>query len=130
MLRLTATLCCLLLCASAFAATVSGFVTRSGSAEPMQYVNVVVAGTGIGGQTNRKGYYVITLKEHGRYTLQFSQISSLPKSVEFEVSEHSPDAVVNVSLDKSSVELSKVVVSATAEATYEGPQIRTGTIHR
>ena len=130
MLRLTATLFCLLLCASAFAATVSGFVTRSDSAEPMQYVNVVVAGTGIGGQTNRKGYYVITLPKPGRYTLQFSQISSLTKSVEFEVNDLSPDAVVNVSLEKSSVELSKVVVSATAEATYEGPQIRTGTIHR
>jgi hypothetical protein len=42
------------------AATVSGFITRDGSGEPLQYVNVRVAETQAGMQTNKKGYYVLT----------------------------------------------------------------------
>ncbi|MDD3143181.1 MAG: carboxypeptidase-like regulatory domain-containing protein, partial [Candidatus Cloacimonetes bacterium] len=48
-----------------FSATVSGFVTREESGEPLQYVNVTVAGTKIGAQTNKQGYYVLTVNQTG-----------------------------------------------------------------
>lgn len=113
-----------------YSATVSGFVTRAESGEPMQYVNVVVSGSKIGGQTNKKGYYVLTVEQTGRFNLEFSQVSSLPQSISFTINSLSEDISVSVALAKSSVELSKVVVSADAEASLDGPVIRTSSIHR
>ncbi|MBW6514432.1 MAG: TonB-dependent receptor [Candidatus Syntrophosphaera sp.] len=119
-----------LLALPAQSATVSGFVTREDSGEPMQYVNVLVSGTRIGGQTNKLGYYVLNLNQPGNYVLDFTLVSYLKKSVPITIGRLGEDVTVNVRLAKSSVELSKVVVTAHAEASLDGPAIRTSTIHR
>jgi len=112
------------------AATVSGFVTRADSGEPMQYVNVLVSGSKIGGQTNKNGYYVLNLNKTGSFKLEFSLVSYRKESKPFTIRSLDEDVVVNASLEKRSVELSKVVVTAEGEGEYEGPLIQASTIVR
>lgn len=119
-----------LLASSAYSATVSGFVTHAESGEPIQYVNVSVWGTRIGGQTNKQGYYVLNLNQTGSFTLDFSLIAHSKANIAFVVSSLEDNITVNAQLNASAVELSKVVVTATAEANAEGPVIRASTIHR
>ena len=113
-----------------FAATVSGFVTHAENGEPIQYVNVSVSGTRIGGQTNKKGYYVLNLNQTGSFSLDFSLVAHSKVNIPFVVSTLNDDITVNAQLSGSAVELSKVVVTATAEANAEGPVIRASSIHR
>ncbi|MGC9361405.1 MAG: TonB-dependent receptor [Candidatus Syntrophosphaera sp.] len=112
------------------AATVSGFVVRADSGEPMQYVNVLISGTRIGAQTNKNGYYVLDLDRAGTFSLEFSLVSFRKVEKHFTVRALGEDITVNASLEKRSVELSKVVVTAEAEGKYEGPLIRASTITR
>ncbi|MCB5247774.1 MAG: TonB-dependent receptor, partial [Candidatus Cloacimonetes bacterium] len=120
----------LLVAGKLFSATVSGFVTREDSGEPLQYVNVSVAGTRIGAQTNKQGYYVITLSQTGSFKLDFSLVSHQRESKNFTVRNLKDEITLNAQLTKGSVELSKIVVTAEGEASLDGPVIRTGTIHR
>mgnify|MGYP000928201187 CR=1 FL=1 len=76
------------------AATVSGFITRDGSGEPLQYVNVRVAETHAGMQTNKKGYYVINIPNPGSYTLELSLISYQPVSSSFMVTDPAEDVTL------------------------------------
>lgn len=116
--------------ASLFAATVSGFVTRAGSGEPLQYVNVLVSGTRIGGQTNKKGYYVLNLNQPGSYVLEFSLVSYRGASLPFTVRFLGEDVSLDAILERGSVELSKTVITADAEGSPDGPLIRTSSIRR
>lgn len=113
-----------------FSATVSGFVTREESGEPLQYVNVTVAGTKIGAQTNKQGYYVLTVNQTGSYKIEFSLVSHLRESKSLSIRGQNDDITLNARLKKASVELSKIVVTADAEASLEGPVIRASSIHR
>lgn len=124
------TLLLLLLAGELFCATVSGFVTREDSGEPMQYVNVKVGGTKIGAQTNKQGYFVITLNQTGAFSLDFSLVSYHRENISFTVRSLTDEVTVNASLKKSSVELSKVVVTAEGEDSLDGPLIRVSSIHR
>ncbi|MDD4667873.1 MAG: carboxypeptidase-like regulatory domain-containing protein, partial [Candidatus Cloacimonetes bacterium] len=80
-----------------FAATVSGFISRSGSGEPLQYVNVRVAETQAGMQTNKKGYFVINLNDPGEYTLELSLISYQALQHKFTISANDEDLQLNLS---------------------------------
>jgi hypothetical protein len=113
-----------------FSATVSGFVTREESGEPLQYVNVTVAGTKIGAQTNKQGYYVLTVNQTGSYKIEFSLVSHLRESKSLSIRGQNDDITLNARLKEASVELSKIVVTADAEASLEGPVIRASSIHR
>ena len=113
-----------------FSATVSGFVTREESGEPLQYVNVTVSGTKIGAQTNKQGYYVLTVNQTGSYKIEFSLVSHLRESKSLSIRGQNDDITLNARLKKASVELSKIVVTADAEASLEGPVIRASSIHR
>lgn len=112
------------------AATVSGFVTRADSNEPMQYVNVRVGGTRIGTQTNKKGYYVLTLENPGSYTLELTLVSYRNTSVPFTIKEKGEDITLNVAMERSSVELQKTVVYGSNLGEFEGPEIKTSLIRR
>jgi hypothetical protein len=94
-----------------FAATVSGFVTRKESAEPLQYVNMKITETKAGSQTNKKGYYVINVSKPGTYTLTASLISFTKITQSFEVKNADDEIVLDIEMDKSSVEMAKVVVT-------------------
>ena len=113
-----------------FSATVSGFVTREDSGEPLQYVSVRVAGTKIGAQTNKQGYYVLTVNQTGSFKLEFSLVSHLRESRNFSIRSQSDEIVLNTQMKKSAVKLNKIVVTADAESGLEGPVIRTSSIHR
>lgn len=130
MVRLSMITAILLLVSGLFSATVSGFVTREGSDEPLQYVNVSVGGTRIGGQTNKKGYYVLTLDKPGSYTLEISLVSYKSQSMPFTVKSLGENVTLNVRLERGSIELQKTVVYGTAEAKYEGPEIATSLIRQ
>ncbi len=114
----------------AFAGTVSGFVTEAESGEPLQYVNVSVAGTRIGGQTNKKGYYVLNLAQPGSYRLEYSLVSHERVSQPFTLNAVGENVSLDARLRKSAVELGKIVVTATVEGDPEGPLIRASTIQR
>lgn len=96
------------------AATISGFVTRSESNEPLQYANLRIAELRIGTQSNRQGYYVITINQPGTYTLEVSLVSYGSKSYRFTVNDTSDNLSHNFSLDKSGIELGRVRVTGSA----------------
>ena len=109
-------------------ATISGFVSRRDSAEPLQYVNVFIRETKAGMQTNKKGYYVINISEPGDYTMEFSLISYETLSHSFKVSSSDDNLSFDAQLSKSGIEMSKVTV--TAKGDEDGPLIRNSLIRR
>ncbi|MDP2174067.1 MAG: TonB-dependent receptor [Candidatus Cloacimonadaceae bacterium] len=113
-----------------FSATVSGFVTRAGSGEPLQYVNVRIAGTRIGAQTNKKGYYVLKLHQAGAYNLEISLISYIDTSISFTIKTPDENMSIDAALEKGSIELSKTVVTATGDPSLESPLIRNSLIRQ
>lgn len=110
------------------AATISGFVTRADSAEPLQYVNVRIAETKVGMQTNKKGYYVLNVQDVGDYTLEFTMISYQTLSHRFSISDVNQNVSFNAAMDKSAIEMSTVTVTGKSED--EGPSIRNSLIRR
>lgn len=108
------------------AATVSGFITNKASSEPMQYVNVRIAETKTGTQSNKKGYYVINIANPGTYTLTASQVSYLPAKLTFTVEKADQEVNLDIELQKSSVEMNKVTISEKAYENdeYNTPQIK------
>jgi len=93
------------------AATVSGFVTRAGSKEPMQYVNVHVAETSAGMQTNKKGYFVIDIARPGTYTLELSLVSYQPLKHKFTINVPTEDLHLSLSLVEAAIELATIRVT-------------------
>jgi hypothetical protein len=118
----------LLITFPAFGATISGFVTRKDSAEPLQYVNVRIAETKVGMQTNKKGYYVLNISEPGNYTLEFTLISYESDTYSFSITSHDENLSYDAQLSKSGIELGKVTVTAKSED--EGPLIRNSLIRQ
>jgi len=93
------------------AATVSGFVTRQDSAEPMQYVNVRITETKAGAQTNKKGYYVINIAQPGTYTLVASLVSYLKYTQTITVEKATDKIHVDIALVKSGILLNKMTIT-------------------
>jgi len=114
------------------AATISGFITRAESAEPLQYVNVRITETRVGMQTNKKGYYVLNISRPGSYTLEVSMIGFSTQRIPFRIAAQEEDFPLNVALEKTGVELQRIVVTAAPEEDniYSPPQIRIGTIRQ
>ena len=112
------------------AATISGFITRKDSAEPLQYVNVRVSETKAGTQTNKKGYYVITVPSAGNYTMTVSMISYSKVTQPFEIMTSNDDITLDVALDKASVEMNKVTVTGNRldKDVVNTPNIKVSTI--
>ncbi|MCK9308768.1 MAG: TonB-dependent receptor [Candidatus Cloacimonetes bacterium] len=110
------------------AATISGFVSRADSAEPLQYVNVRIAETKVGMQTNKKGYYVLNIVAPGTYTVEFTLISYLTLSHSFSISDVNQNISFDAAMGKNAIELQKVTVTGTNED--EGPTIRSSLIRR
>lgn len=110
------------------AATISGFVTRLDSSEPLQYVNVRLQDSKIGMQTNKKGYYVINIAEPGDYTLELSLISYASHKYSFTIKNREENHVYDVALERVGVELGGVTVTADAES--DDPFIRSSLIRQ
>jgi hypothetical protein len=112
------------------AATVSGFITRADSGEPLQYVNLRITETKAGTQSNKKGYYVIDIKSPGTYTLVATMISYLKVQQTFTVKETGQDISLDISMEKASVEMQKVVVTASQNGKDDvnTPHIKVSTI--
>lgn len=110
------------------AATVSGFVTRAGSGEPMQYVNVRVAETQAGMQSNKKGYFVINLARAGSYTLELSLISYQPLKQQFTINDVDANVHLELSMIAEAIELATIRVSGSTEE--ELREIRPSLIRR
>ncbi|MDD2229678.1 MAG: TonB-dependent receptor [Candidatus Cloacimonetes bacterium] len=110
------------------AATISGFVTRADSGEPLQYVNVRIAETKVGMQTNKKGYYVLNIQSPGAYTVEFTLISYLTLSHSFNISDVSQSLSFAAAMEKNVIEMQKVTVTGKGED--EGPTIRNSLIRR
>ena len=118
----------LALAGAAFAGTVSGFVTQAENGEPLQYVNVVVSGTRIGTQTNKKGYYVLTVNRAGPAEIDFSTVAYQRNVQLVEFKSAADNISLDVQMTKSAIELSRVVVTAKAQKENDGPLIRSSTI--
>ncbi len=99
------------------AATISGFVTRADSNEPMHYANLRIAGLKSGTQTNKQGYYVISIPQPGTYTLNVSLVSYAAQEYTFTISSEGETVVHNFALIKSSIELGTVKVTANSDKT-------------
>ncbi len=112
------------------AATVSGFITRADSGEPLQYVNLRIVETKGGTQSNKKGYYVIDIKSPGTYKLVATMISYLKVEQTFTVKETGQDISLDISMEKASVEMQKVVVTASQNGKDDvnTPHIKVSTI--
>jgi len=112
------------------AATISGFITRSDSAEPLQYVNVRISETKAGTQSNKKGYYVINILKPGTYTLIASLVSFTRVTHTFRITAADEEVFFDIQMDKASVEIEKVVVTASQNGKNEvnTPHIKVSTI--
>ncbi|MDZ4120954.1 MAG: TonB-dependent receptor, partial [Candidatus Cloacimonadaceae bacterium] len=122
----------LLLGSMIHAATVSGFVTQEESGEPLQYVNVRIIETKTGMQTNKKGYYVLTINEPGTYTLQATLISYQTWIQRITIKDSNENINLDIPLVRSGVELSKVVVTGKgADGNFDDtPQIKVSLIRQ
>lgn len=97
--------------ATAQVGKIKGFVYDKANGEPALFTNVVVQGTTVGGATDVNGYYTITNVPAGEQTLMVTYLGfdTLYSTVTVKA-----DEIVsqNLYLDKSSVKLSEVQISA------------------
>lgn len=103
-----------LFCISVFAQTgiVKGKITESGSGTPLEFVNILVEGTTIGGQTDEKGEFEITGVTPGTYNLKVTSVGYKAKTVfEIELTNAKP-AVVAIELEPASEQLEEVEIKA------------------
>ena len=97
------------------AATISGFVTRADSDEPVHYANLRIAELKTGTQSNKQGYYVISINQPGTYTLVVTLISYSTQQLKFTVNSLGETLSHNFALEKSSIELGTVKVTASGD---------------
>lgn len=104
-----------MLCSSAGAlaqsATVRGLVFDKGTGEPVIYTNVLLKGTGLGGQTNEDGFFNIPNVPPGAYLIFCSQLGYDTAEIPITVK---PNEIFNqkIFLEKSAIELQNVNISA------------------
>lgn len=95
--------------------TIRGFVYLKSTGEPVLFTNVILKGTTIGNATDVNGYYSITKIPPGSYTLMVTSIGF--DTIEKNITVKSGDIInSNLYLDKSTVQLKYVEVSAEQEA--------------
>ncbi|MDD4309412.1 MAG: TonB-dependent receptor [Candidatus Cloacimonetes bacterium] len=128
-MKLYILICLLVLTAlSLTAATISGFITRLDSAEPLQYVNVRITETKVGMQTNKKGYYVLNIANPGTYTLEVSLISYQSVSHSFTINGAEDHLSFDAQMLKSGIEMKTITVMGKTDE--EGPRIRNSLIRQ
>lgn len=104
-----------MLCSSAGAfaqsATVRGLVYDKGTGEPVIYTNVLLKGTGLGGQTNEDGLFNIPNVPPGAYLIFCSQLGYDTAEIPITVK---PNEIFNqkIFLEKSAIELQNINISA------------------
>ncbi|MFN8286591.1 MAG: TonB-dependent receptor [Chitinophagales bacterium] len=87
-------------------------LTESGSSKPLEFANIQIEGTTLGGITDEKGEAEITDIPAGTYNIKLSCIGYQPKSIfEIEISKGKP-AVVVTELSPTTTELKEVEVKA------------------
>lgn len=111
-----------------FCATVSGFVTRSSSGEPMQYVNVRVVETKAGMQTNKKGYYVVNIPQSGSYTLELTLVSYRKITHPFAIKTADENVTLDFEMQEEAIEMAKITVVGQHDA--ETREIKPSLIRR
>jgi len=114
------------------AATISGFVSQAESAEPLQYVNVRISETKVGIQTNKKGYYVLNIREPGTYTLVANLISYETWTQKFTIKSADDNINLDIAMVKSGIQLNKVVVTGSSpdDKLDDTPQIKVSLIRQ
>ncbi len=92
--------------------TLQAKLTESGSSKPLEFANIQIEGTTLGGVTNEKGEAEIKDIPAGTYNIKLSCIGYQPKSIfEIEISKGKP-AVIVAELSPSTTELKEVEVKA------------------
>lgn len=104
-------LCCL--CWNAFAAEyqIKGVVIDKSTRQPLEFVNVLVVGLGIGASTDANGNFLITQVPPGIYRLQASFLGYKTElTPEYRVNHVTP--YVQIELEEENASLNEVVVTA------------------
>lgn len=104
-------LCCL--CWNVFAAEyqIKGVVIDKSTRQPLEFVNVLVVGLGIGASTDANGNFLITQVPPGIYRLQASFLGYKTElTPEYRVNHVTP--YVQIELEEENVSLNEVVVTA------------------
>lgn len=91
---------------------IAGRVKDAKSGEPLIGVNVLVHGTTLGAATDPDGYYVILNVPPGKYTMQFSSVGYLKKTVEGVSVSVDLTTKIDATLDQTSIEIKEVVITA------------------
>ena len=102
-------LCCIIVPLTA--ATVSGFVTNQKNGEPVAYASVIINQTEQGITTNKKGYYVLTIKHPGNYSLTANLKGYKSVEKQIEIITASDAIVLNFELTRKAVEMQKFRVT-------------------
>lgn len=104
-------LCCL--CWNVFAAEyqIKGVVIDKSTRQPLEFVNVLVVGLGIGASTDTNGNFLITQVPPGIYRLQASFLGyKMELTPEYRVNHVTP--YVQIELEEENASLNEVVVTA------------------
>lgn len=104
-------LCCL--CWNVFAAEyqIKGVVIDKSTRQPLEFVNVLVVGLGIGASTDANGNFLITQVPPGIYRLQASFLGYKTElTPEYRVNHVTP--YVQIELEEENASLNEVVVTA------------------
>lgn len=114
-------LCCL--CWNVFAAEyqIKGVVIDKSTRQPLEFVNVLVVGLGIGASTDANGNFLITQVPPGIYRLQASFLGYKTElTPEYRVNHVTP--YVQIELEEENASLNEVVVTASPfQKVPEGP---------
>ena len=91
--------------------TLSGYITDN-SGKPLQFVNVMIKGTSIGGSSNEKGFYSLTLQK-GDYDVLFSFIGYAQQTKKINVVDKSIE--LDIIMDQIQLVLSPVIINGNGE---------------
>lgn len=95
--------------------TISGYVTSTETGSPLAGVTIYIKNLGIGTNSNKNGFYSLTLPR-GFYEIQFSFIGLTEKKISTNLY---GSGELNVELNNSVVSLKEIIVSANKNMTLE-----------
>lgn len=83
---------------------------------PVEYANIGLKGTDLGGTTDAKGKFYIKDIPYGKHTLVISHLSYKSVKKEIEITKNNPNLKVNFNLENSNSLIEQVVVTGTRTA--------------
>ncbi|MBN2829940.1 MAG: TonB-dependent receptor [Candidatus Cloacimonetes bacterium] len=107
---------------------VTGYISDSNTGEPIRFATVIEQKTLQGVQSNRQGYYSLSIKKKGKFILQFSQISYKTVLTEIAIDDIDKDIEINVKMEKASVEVQGIQVLGEFNETVNSREIKVGRI--